>query len=142
MSKELSTPQRDEALAKIEKALKHVFDICQGKEKWTMRVPARPDMDSDLIICDALEAARTALGPITQAAGESAGSAVTDSGMESSRAGERPADTPSERKPISEARIKELVRNAVYGGMNCEDVSRSECIEFAVRTAIEESTNG
>jgi hypothetical protein len=26
-----------------------------------MRVPARPDMDSDLIICDALEAARTAL---------------------------------------------------------------------------------
>lgn len=40
---------------------------------------------------------------------------------------------------MTDARIKELVRNAVYGGMNCPDVSLSECVEYAIRTAIEET---
>jgi hypothetical protein len=43
----------------------------------------------------------------------------------------------SEKARISDARIKELVRN-VFIGINCPDVSASECIEHAIRTAVEE----
>jgi hypothetical protein len=41
---------------------------------------------------------------------------------------------------ISDARIKELVRN-VFIGVNCPDVSSSECIEYAIRKAVEEATS-
>src|SRR5687767_8263172 len=51
------TPVREEVLAKIDKALQHVFDLCAGREKWTMRVPVDEDRDSDTIICSALRAA-------------------------------------------------------------------------------------
>lgn len=46
------------ALDAIEKAEKHVHDLCDGSKKWTMRVPVDPDRDSDIIICDALAKAR------------------------------------------------------------------------------------
>lgn len=48
-------------LAKIDKALQHVFDLAAGRERWTMRIPARPDEDSDCVLADALSAAKDAL---------------------------------------------------------------------------------
>lgn len=53
-----------DAITKIDKALKRVHDICQGTERWTMRVPARPDEDTDLILCDALETAKSLLSAV------------------------------------------------------------------------------
>jgi len=50
-----------DVIAKIDKAHDHVCDLASGREKWTMRIPARPDTDSDLIIGAALSAAREAL---------------------------------------------------------------------------------
>jgi hypothetical protein len=44
-------------LAAIEKAEQEVFDLCSGKHRWTMRVPAEPDRDSDLVIGGALRMA-------------------------------------------------------------------------------------
>lgn len=61
MSTERLPTPHDEVIAKIDKALKHVYDLCQGKERWTMRVPADESRDSDLIISMALTAARSAL---------------------------------------------------------------------------------
>jgi hypothetical protein len=43
-----------EALAKIEKALKTVAGLADGSIEFTMRVPAVPDQDTDLILADAL----------------------------------------------------------------------------------------
>ncbi len=40
----------------VEKARQHVFDLCQGKARWTMRIPAQPDIDSDFVILAALDA--------------------------------------------------------------------------------------
>lgn len=47
-----------EALAKINAALATVSALCDGTERWTMRVPAEPDRDPDLVISGALEAAK------------------------------------------------------------------------------------
>jgi hypothetical protein len=51
----------DEALRLIERAEKAVDDLCSGRLRWEMRVPAEPDHDPDLIISTALRAARTAI---------------------------------------------------------------------------------
>ncbi len=40
-------------ILQIEKAQKHVSDLCTGKARWTMTVPARQD-DSDILISTAL----------------------------------------------------------------------------------------
>jgi hypothetical protein len=42
---------------KLIKARLTVYDLCQGKIKWTMRIPADPANDTDLIIMDALNGA-------------------------------------------------------------------------------------
>ena len=51
----------DAALLAIERAEKAVDDLCQGRLRWEMRVPAEPDHDPDLIISDALRLARAAI---------------------------------------------------------------------------------
>jgi hypothetical protein len=40
----------NDVLEKIEKAMGHVFELCDGTAKWTMRVPVDEDRDSDCII--------------------------------------------------------------------------------------------
>jgi hypothetical protein len=50
-----------EALAKIEKALKTVAGLADGSIEFTMRVPAVPDQDTDLILADAHLTARALL---------------------------------------------------------------------------------
>lgn len=49
------------ALDKIARAEQAVDDLCSGRLRWEMRVPAEPDHDPDLIISDALRAARETL---------------------------------------------------------------------------------
>jgi hypothetical protein len=51
----------NDVLEKIEKAMGHVFELCDGTAKWTMRVPVDEDRDSDCIIMDALDSAEKAL---------------------------------------------------------------------------------
>lgn len=52
---------RDEVLAKIEKARDTVAALCTGEKNWTMSVPARRDTDPDLVIADALASAAALL---------------------------------------------------------------------------------
>lgn len=47
---------RETLRARLEAAERMVNDLCSGKERWTMRVPADPDRDSDLVISGALGA--------------------------------------------------------------------------------------
>lgn len=54
------TPQAD-ALSKIDVALQVVADLCEGRKRWTMNIPARVDEDPDLVIAGALQAAREAI---------------------------------------------------------------------------------
>lgn len=54
-----------EALRAIEKAEKAVDDLCQGRLRWEMRVPAEPDHDPDLIISEALRQSRAILARST-----------------------------------------------------------------------------
>jgi hypothetical protein len=37
-------------LARAERAHREIADICEGRRRWTMRVPAQPDADSDLLL--------------------------------------------------------------------------------------------
>lgn len=55
---DISKSRKDEVLAKIDKALQHVFDIAAGRQRWTMCIPARPDEDSDCLLADALRGAQ------------------------------------------------------------------------------------
>jgi len=48
----------DELIMKIDKAHDVVSELCRGKIKWVMHVPARPDDDPDLVIGAALRASR------------------------------------------------------------------------------------
>lgn len=49
------TPSTEAAIReRYERATKMVADLCSGKERWTMRVPAEPLRDADLVISDAL----------------------------------------------------------------------------------------
>lgn len=63
MSK-LLAEQVVDAHEKIERARQMVYDLCSGKERWVMRVPAQPDRDSDLIIMAGLDAVETILSQI------------------------------------------------------------------------------
>lgn len=53
-----------EALRAIDRAEKAVDDLCQGRLRWEMRVPAEPDHDPDLIISEALRLSRAALAAL------------------------------------------------------------------------------
>lgn len=55
MTDELTAEQ---VIAKIVRAEQEVADLCTGKHRWTMWVPAEPDNDSDLLIGGALADAR------------------------------------------------------------------------------------
>lgn len=44
-----------DVLERHEKARKAVADICEGRRKWTMSIPVRPDTDTDVVICDSLK---------------------------------------------------------------------------------------
>ena len=58
-----------EVIAKIEKAMDEVSALCNGK-KWRMCIPAERDSDSDLVIDDALHAAKDALLASSQGQGD------------------------------------------------------------------------
>lgn len=50
--------EADAIMARYERASQHVIDLCDPRKpsvRWTMRVPAEPDRDSDLVIMDALK---------------------------------------------------------------------------------------
>jgi hypothetical protein len=51
----------DLALEKINKAREKVAALCDGKERWTMSVPVRPDYDHDVVISGALSVAEDAI---------------------------------------------------------------------------------
>jgi len=53
-----ASPQAAAVLEKIEQAHKHICDIAKGDERFRMSIPARPDRDTDLIVCGALNEAR------------------------------------------------------------------------------------
>jgi len=52
---------RRAALMSIDRAEQEVHDLCSGKRRWTMTVPAEPDRDSDLLMIDAFDKARAIL---------------------------------------------------------------------------------
>jgi len=56
----------EKKLELIEKARKEVSAICKGK-KFLMSIPARPNEDSDIIICDGLRAGKEAVKETAQA---------------------------------------------------------------------------
>jgi hypothetical protein len=49
------------ALEKINKAREKVAALCDGRERWTMSVPVRPDYDHDVVISSALSMAEDAI---------------------------------------------------------------------------------
>lgn len=55
-----------EMLAKIDRAYDAVNALCVGKREWLMSIPARPDHDPDLIIGDALLAARNEIARLAR----------------------------------------------------------------------------
>lgn len=57
--------QRDRLLAAVARAEQAVDDLCQGRLRWEMRVPAEPDHDPDLIISEALRQAREFAAGVT-----------------------------------------------------------------------------
>jgi hypothetical protein len=51
-------PTKAHALDAIDKAMQIVDDLCQGRTRWVMNVPALPDSDPDLVISEALRLAK------------------------------------------------------------------------------------
>lgn len=41
----------------IQRARAHVSDLAAGRKRFSMQIPANHEQDSDLILCDALDAA-------------------------------------------------------------------------------------
>lgn len=54
-----------ETLAKIDRAYDVASALCEGEREWLISIPARPDHDPDLIIGDALLAARNEIARLT-----------------------------------------------------------------------------
>lgn len=52
---------------RIDKASEVVAELCQGKRRWTMSVPARPNNDPDLLIESGLDAGREVLAALDAA---------------------------------------------------------------------------
>jgi len=69
-----------EVLEKIAKAEQHVFDLCEGRAKWTMRVPVDEEKDSDCIIMAALTAAREAIEPLNKVVEDGQADCAIESG--------------------------------------------------------------
>src|SRR5690554_4868061 len=57
-------PSAEEAREALDKADAMVHALCHGERRWTMRVPARPDDDPDLVIGAGLYAARARLAAL------------------------------------------------------------------------------
>lgn len=49
------------AIARLERARRMVADLCEGKQRWVMHVPAEPDRDPDLVLVSGIDAALVAL---------------------------------------------------------------------------------
>ena len=64
----------EEIIRRIERAEQEVFDLCSGKRRWTMTVPAEENRDSDLLIGGALAEARKFLATLDAARPVPAGS--------------------------------------------------------------------
>lgn len=60
----LTADTLEAALTAIKRAESAVADLCSGRLRWEMRVPAEPDHDPDLIISDALGKAADALAAL------------------------------------------------------------------------------
>ena len=55
----------NDVFAKIRAAQKVVNELTDGVRQWTLSIPARTDHDPDIVIGDALEAARAELAALT-----------------------------------------------------------------------------
>lgn len=66
----LEDERRAEVKARLNKAHTHIADLCEGKAKWTMRIPADPERDSDLILSEALSDAEVLLAIVDDQAAE------------------------------------------------------------------------
>lgn len=64
----MTRPDIEGIKAEVEQAREEVHALCNGK-RWTMRVPARPDVDSDLVIARALDHERALLAYIEELEG-------------------------------------------------------------------------
>jgi hypothetical protein len=61
------TPERlAEIRERAEKAHRHIADICAGKARWKMTIPANPGTDSDLIFSNALNDVDVLLAALDQ----------------------------------------------------------------------------
>ena len=62
------TDDRDKALAqtkaRIKAAEQMVYDLCNGKRRWIMSVPAQPESDPDLVIAMALRESEAAISAL------------------------------------------------------------------------------
>lgn len=72
----MTTPQEplvlDAVLARNERASDTVNALCNGTERWVMRVPAQPDRDPDLVISASLSDVPALVTELTQARDEAA----------------------------------------------------------------------
>lgn len=72
----MTTPQEplvlDAVLARNERASDTVAALCNGTERWVMRVPAQPDRDPDLVISASLSDVPALVTELTQARDEAA----------------------------------------------------------------------
>lgn len=59
---------REAAIANLLRAREMVGDLCSGKQRWVMSIPARPEHDPDLVIVFGIDAALDALGHRREAA--------------------------------------------------------------------------
>jgi hypothetical protein len=57
----------DEQAQKIGKAIRHLQELCSGKEKFTMRVPADESRDSDIIFANGLRAGNDLIAELREA---------------------------------------------------------------------------
>lgn len=63
----MTPEQRAGIEARQQAAWDEVTDLCSGKHRWTMRVPAEEDRDSDLVIGNALRDIHALLAALAEA---------------------------------------------------------------------------
>lgn len=52
MNETISKNDLEEINERANRALRHVAEIAQGRARWTMHIPARPGIDSDLLFAE------------------------------------------------------------------------------------------
>lgn len=52
----VTTQARSQLITQSVRALDVINDLCQGRRRWVMSVPARPDEDPDLVLASAIRA--------------------------------------------------------------------------------------